>query len=60
MWRGWNDKKAGMEHLRNHILLIIDGLDDKDVQGHIWWNKFLELVEKYIKNPATNRVKVNN
>lgn len=35
-----------MKDLKNHILTIIEGLDERDVEGHIWWNKFLEMSEQ--------------
>lgn len=36
-----------MKELLAKINEKIDALDDQDVEGHIWWNKFKELVEGY-------------
>lgn len=35
-----------MELLKSKVLKIIEDLQPEDVQGHIWWNRFLEMIEQ--------------
>lgn len=35
-----------MEILKKNINAMIEKLDDRDVEGHIWYNRFLELINE--------------
>lgn len=35
-----------IEDLKIKVLEIIDGLNEQDITGHIYWNKFLELINE--------------
>lgn len=40
------DKQISINELIRIIEEFEADLDDLDIEGHIWWNKFKELIQK--------------